>query len=69
MRGKGVDGFACHPGVAQTPLYDKTDKGKPEGVAVYQLQKVQILMHAAVSTRKQQSWLTCHSRMPGHGTG
>lgn len=40
LKGKGVDSFACHPGIAQTPLYEKTDKGKPEGVGVDLLQKV-----------------------------
>jgi NAD(P)-dependent dehydrogenase (short-subunit alcohol dehydrogenase family) len=65
LRGKGVDGFACHPGVAQTPLYDKTDKGKPEGVAVHLLQKVysQSAEDGAISLLKAAT----DSDIQGHG--
>jgi len=39
LKSRGVDGFACHPGIAQTELYAKTDKDKPEGVAFDLIQK------------------------------
>eukprot|EP00891_Asterochloris_glomerata_P003412 jgi/Astpho2/3412/fgenesh1_pg.00054_%23_66_t len=40
LNGQGIDCFACHPGVADTELYSKTDKSKPEGVAFPVLDKV-----------------------------
>ena len=40
LKQRGIDGFACHPGIARTDLYAKNDKSKPEGVAFDLFQKV-----------------------------
>lgn len=40
LQGKGIDCLATHPGLADTPLYPKLDKSKPEAVAVNLFEKV-----------------------------
>ncbi|KAA6424661.1 MAG: hypothetical protein FRX49_05328 [Trebouxia sp. A1-2] len=40
LQGKGIDCLATHPGLADTPLYPKLDKSKPEAAAVNLFEKV-----------------------------
>jgi NAD(P)-dependent dehydrogenase (short-subunit alcohol dehydrogenase family) len=40
LKGTGVEAFSAHPGIADTDIFDKTDKSKPVGGAVSVLNQV-----------------------------